>query len=52
MNLEHVALTITDYKEIEQFYHEILEMNKIKSFVLDKALARDIFGIGEMLSQT
>ena len=47
MNLEHVALTITDYNEIEQFYHEILEMNKRKSFVLDKVLARDIFGIEE-----
>jgi len=45
MNLEHVAFTITDYNEIEQFYHEILEMNKMKSFVLDKVLARDIFGI-------
>ncbi|MEA3437845.1 MAG: VOC family protein [Thermodesulfobacteriota bacterium] len=45
MILEHVALTITDYNEIEQFYHEILEMNKIKSFVLDKVLAGDIFGI-------
>ncbi len=47
MKLEHVALTVTDYSEIDQFYHEILGMNEIKSFVLDKVLARDIFGIEE-----
>lgn len=47
MNLEHVALTITDYNEIKQFYQEILEMNETRSFVLDKVLARNIFGIEE-----
>lgn len=47
MKLEHVALTITDYNEIEHFYHEILGMNEIKSFVLERVLARDIFGIEE-----
>lgn len=47
MKLEHVAITITDFNEIEQFYHEILGMNEIKSFVLDKVLARDIFDIEE-----
>jgi len=47
MKLEHVALTVTDYNEIDQFYHEILGMNEMKSFVLDKVLARDIFGIEE-----
>jgi len=45
MNLEHVALTITDHKEIENFYHEILGMSEIRNFVLDKDLAREIFGI-------
>jgi catechol 2,3-dioxygenase-like lactoylglutathione lyase family enzyme len=47
MKLEHVAITITDFNEIEQFYHEILGMNEIKSFVLDKVLAKDIFDIEE-----
>ncbi len=47
MKLEHVALTITNHNEIEQFYHEILGMNEIRSFLLDKILARDIFGIEE-----
>ena len=47
MILEHIALTVTDYNEIEQFYHEILGMNEVKNFVLDKVLAGDIFGIEE-----
>ena len=47
MKLEHIALTVTDYDEIEQFYHEVLGMNEINSFILDKVLARDIFGIEE-----
>ncbi len=47
MKLEHIALTITDYNEIKQFYHEILGMIEIRSFILDKDLARNIFGIEE-----
>ena len=45
MKLEHIALTITDYNEIKQFYHEVLGMNELRSFRLDKPLVRDIFGI-------
>ena len=45
MNLEHVALNIADLKEIESFYCEILGMSEIRHFVLDKNLAREIFGI-------
>lgn len=47
MKLEHVALTITDYNDIGHFYHEILGMKEVSSFVLDKVLASDIFGIEE-----
>jgi catechol 2,3-dioxygenase-like lactoylglutathione lyase family enzyme len=47
MNLEHVALTISDYNEIAQFYHDVLGMNELRSFSLDKLLVRDIFGIEE-----
>ena len=47
MKLEHVALTVTDYNEIDQFYHKILGMKEVNSFVLDKVLANDIFGIEE-----
>lgn len=45
MKLEHVALTVTSYNEIEQFYHEILGMREIKRFTLNKALSMDIFSI-------
>ncbi len=45
MNLEHIALTVTDYKEISRFYQEILGFSEIRSFVLKKDLAREIFGI-------
>jgi len=47
MNLEHIALTITDHKEIKQFYQEILGFTEIRSFILQKDLAREIFGIGK-----
>jgi catechol 2,3-dioxygenase-like lactoylglutathione lyase family enzyme len=47
MNLEHIALTITDYSEIKDFYQKILGFYEIRSFMLKKDLARDIFGIGK-----
>jgi len=45
MKLEHIALTVADYHEIEQFYHEILGLREIKRFTLNKTLSRDIFSI-------
>jgi len=45
MTLEYVALIITDRKEIENFCHEIHGMSEIRNFVLDKDLAREIYGI-------
>lgn len=45
MKLEHVAITVSDKNEIEQFYHEILGMREMKRFTLDKKLSTDIFGI-------
>jgi catechol 2,3-dioxygenase-like lactoylglutathione lyase family enzyme len=45
MKLEHVALTIFDRKEIGQFYQAILGFREVKSFILKKDLAREIFGI-------
>jgi len=47
MNLEHIALTFTNHKEIKQFYQEILGFAEIRSFILQKDLAREIFGIGK-----
>ena len=45
MKFEHVAITVSEKIEIEQFYQEILGMREIKSFTLDKKLSMDIFGI-------
>ena len=45
MKLEHVALSITDPEDINYFYQDILGMEKVKSFVINKSLANDIFGI-------
>jgi len=45
MKLEHVALTISDAEEIEDFYQNILGLHKIRDFILKKDLAREIFGI-------
>lgn len=47
MKLEHIALSISDYKEIEKFYMNILGMKQIKNFVLRKDLAANIFEINE-----
>lgn len=45
MNLEHVALNITDPEEIESFYCDIFGMREIRHFILNKNLAMEIFGI-------
>ena len=47
MNLEHIALSIADRSEIEDFYLEVLGMKLIRTFQLDRGLAGDIFGIAE-----
>ena len=47
MRLEHTALTITDQAEVQDFYCNVLGMNEIRSFVLSKDLAGQIFGINE-----
>jgi catechol 2,3-dioxygenase-like lactoylglutathione lyase family enzyme len=46
MKIEHIALTISDPDEINNFYHDILGMDKVKSFTLNKNLAVNIFGLG------
>ncbi|MEA3316643.1 MAG: VOC family protein [Bacteroidota bacterium] len=50
MKLEHIALTISDSDEIENFYRDILEMELEKSFVLNKDLANKIFNINNDIS--
>ncbi|MEA1898611.1 MAG: VOC family protein [Bacteroidota bacterium] len=50
MKLEHIALSVSDYKEIEKFYTNILGMKQIKNFVLRKELAANIFEINEEIT--
>lgn len=50
MKLEHIALTITDPAEIKDFYYNILGMSEVRNFVLEKDLAREIFGIDKETS--
>ena len=47
MKLEHIALSIANPEDIKNFYQDILGMNKVKSFVLNRSLANDIFGINK-----
>jgi len=50
MKLEHIALSISDYKEIEKFYMNILGMKQIKNFILRKELTSNIFEINEEIT--
>ena len=45
MKLEHIALNITDSKEVIDFYQNVLGMVEIKNFILAKGLAKQFFGI-------
>ena len=50
MKLEHIALTVTDPAEVENFYHDILGMSEVSNFILKKDLAVRIFGIDREIS--
>ena len=50
MKLAHIALSVSDYKEIEKFYTNVLGMKQIKTFVLRKDLAANIFEINEEIT--
>ena len=50
MKLEHIALSVSDHKEIEKFYKNVLGMKQIKNFVLRKDLAVNIFEINEEIT--
>ncbi|MEA3495068.1 MAG: VOC family protein [Bacteroidota bacterium] len=47
MKLQHIAFSVSNIDEVEKFYADILEMKKLKSFVLKKELAHKIFNINE-----
>ena len=50
MKLAHIALSVSDNKEIEKFYINVLGMKQIKNFVLRKSLATNIFDINEEIT--
>lgn len=50
MKLAHIALSVSDYKEIEKFYTNVLGMKQIKTLVLRKDLAVNIFEINEEIT--
>ncbi|MCK4407674.1 MAG: VOC family protein [Bacteroidales bacterium] len=50
MKLEHIAVTISEAKEIKDFYINILGMKEVKTFVLNKVLAQKVFGINNNTS--
>lgn len=45
MRLEHIALTIKDSKEINDFYCNVLGMNRTRDFILKRDVADVLFGI-------
>jgi len=48
MKLEHIALSVSDHQEVDDFYINILGMEQIKNFVLRKDLTANIFDINEV----
>jgi catechol 2,3-dioxygenase-like lactoylglutathione lyase family enzyme len=50
MKLAHIALSVSDHKEIEKFYTNVLGMKQIKTFVLRKGLAANIFEINKEIT--
>ena len=49
MKLEHIALTVKIREEINDFYCKILEMNRVRDFVLKRDVAFDLFGRDEQI---
>ncbi len=45
MNLNHVAISVNSIEEINDFYVNILEMQLMRQFDLNKNLAFNIFGL-------
>ncbi len=50
MNLKHIALSINDTSDIENFYSNILNMKEVKSFILGKDFAEKLFDISHEAS--
>lgn len=42
MKLNHIAITTTDQQEVENFYHNILEMSEIRNFILNRGIKEGV----------
>jgi len=49
MMLEHIAITVNGSDEIINFYQNILGMEEVRNFVLDKSLSAKIFSVNKNL---
>ncbi|MDY6800281.1 MAG: VOC family protein [Bacteroidota bacterium] len=49
MKLEHIAITVNSSDEIINFYQNILGMEQVRNFVLDKTLSTKVFGVHKNL---
>lgn len=45
MKLNHIAITITDFSEIKDFYKDLLGMKDVRQFALNKNLSKNIFDL-------
>ncbi len=49
MKLEHIAITVGNPEEIDDFYCEILGMNRVRDFTLKRDVALELFGLDEQI---
>ena len=49
MKLEHIAITVESLDEMINFYQNILGMEQIRDFVIDRSLAAKLFNVDENL---
>ena len=50
MKLEHIAISINDINEIENFYSDILGFSIIRKFEIDKNISEEIFNSNTEIS--
>lgn len=49
MYLNHIALTVSNSEEIENFYVDILEFNLKRKFLMDAGISSKFFGINKKI---
>jgi catechol 2,3-dioxygenase-like lactoylglutathione lyase family enzyme len=51
MYLNHIALTVSNSEEIENFYVDILEFNLKRKFLMDAGISSKFFGINKKIEK-